>query len=71
METLILMENPLRELEEYEQERAFSKLKMLCLSETLLDSWDELDKLNGYPLLTEMLLQGNTVGCGCARGRRD
>ena len=58
LETLILMENPLRELDEYEPTRAFSKLKMLCLSKTLLDSWDELDKLNMYPSLTEVLLQG-------------
>ncbi|XP_041470917.1 tubulin-specific chaperone cofactor E-like protein [Lytechinus variegatus] len=67
LETLILMENPITTLGSNPGD-AFPNLKVLCLSETLVDSWDELDKLNEFPSLTEALVKGIPLLCVTGKG---
>ncbi|XP_072166302.1 tubulin-specific chaperone cofactor E-like protein [Diadema setosum] len=55
LETLVLMENPIRTLQDCDPTR-FPRLRMLCLSKTLLDSWEEVEKLDHFPELKEVLL---------------
>ncbi|XP_011669985.1 tubulin-specific chaperone cofactor E-like protein isoform X2 [Strongylocentrotus purpuratus] len=67
LETLILMANPISRLGASPGE-AFPNLKVVCLSETLVESWDELDKLNEFPSLKEALVKGIPLLCVTGKG---
>ena len=58
LQNLVMIENPISVIQEDKLAAAFPKLRCLNISESRIDSWDELEKLRSFPSLEDLRVQG-------------
>ena len=59
LEHLVVLQNTFNRFEDKDtSERCFPKLKSLVISECGIQDWEDIDKLNDFPELTDVRLKG-------------